>query len=213
MIPLKDENPTRNFPFLTLLFIVLNMGVYFYGINLPVHPSVLYAEYALIPTQLINNPLSAYPTVYTSMFLHSGIWHLGGNMLYLWIFGNNIEDVLGKARFVLFYFVCGTLAALGHIATDLNSKIPMVGASGAISGVLGGYLILFPFTKIKTFIFLGFFWTIVRIPAILLLLFWVVLQILNSVSPEASGTAWFAHIGGFVAGVLLILPFKIFSKY
>ena len=180
---------------------------------MPIHPSVLYAEYALTPAQLINNPLSTYPTVYTSMFLHSGIWHLGGNMLYLWIFGNNIEDVLGKARFVLFYFVCGTLAALGHIATDLNSKIPMVGASGAISGVLGGYLILFPFTKIKTFIFLGFFWTIVRIPAILLLLFWVVLQIWNSVSPEAGGTAWFAHIGGFVAGVLLILPFKIFSKY
>ena len=213
MIPLKDENPTSNFPFLTLLFIVLNMGVYFYGINLPVHPSVLYAEYALIPTQLINNPLSAYPTVYTSMFLHSGIWHLGGNMLYLWIFGNNIEDVLGKARFVLFYFVCGTLAALGHIATDLDSNIPMVGASGAISGVLGGYLILFPFAKIKTFIFLGFFWTIVRIPAILLLLFWVVLQIWSSVSPEAGGTAWFAHIGGFVAGVLLILPFKNFPKY
>ena len=213
MIPLKDENPTRNFPFLTLLFIVLNIGVYFYGINLPVHPSVLYAEYALIPTQLINNPLSAYPTVYTSMFLHSGIWHLGGNMLYLWIFGNNIEDVLGKARFVLFYFVCGTLAALGHIATDLDSNIPMVGASGAISGVLGGYLILFPFAKIKTFIFLGFFWTIVRIPAILLLLFWVILQIWSSVSPEADGTAWFAHIGGFVAGVLLILPFKIFSKH
>ena len=212
MIPLKDENPTRNFPFLTLLFIVLNIGVYFYGINLPVHPSVLYAEYALIPTQLINNPLSAYPTVYTSMFLHSGIWHLSGNMLYLWIFGNNIEDVLGKARFVLFYFVCGTLAALGHIATDLNSKIPMVGASGAISGVLGGYLILFPFAKIRTFIFLGFFWTIARIPAILLLLFWVILQIWNSVSAEAGGTAWFAHIGGFVAGVLLILPFKNFSK-
>ena len=213
MIPLKDENPTRNFPFLTLLFITLNIGVYFYGINLPVHPSVLYAEYALIPTQLINNPLSAYPTVYTSMFLHSGIWHLGGNMLYLWIFGNNIEDVLGKARFVLFYFVCGTLAALGHIATDLDSKIPMVGASGAISGVLGGYLILFPFAKIKTFIFLGFFWTIVRVPAILLLLFWVVLQIWSSVSPEAGGTAWFAHIGGFVAGVLLIIPFKNFTKY
>ena len=213
MIPLKDENPTRNFPALTLLFIILNVGIFFYGANLPIHPNVLYAEYALTPAQLINNPLSAYPTVYTSMFLHSGIWHLGGNMLYLWIFGNNIEDVLGKARFVLFYFVCGTIAALGHIATDLDSKIPMVGASGAISGVLGGYLILFPFAKIKTFIFLGFFWTIVRIRAILLLLFWVILQIWNSVSPEADGTAWFAHIGGFVAGVLLILPFKNFSKY
>jgi len=147
------------------------------------------------------------------MFLHAGIWHLGGNMLYLWIFGNNIEDVLGKFRFVLFYFVCGTLAAFGHIATDLDSKIPMVGASGAISGILGAYLILFPFAKIRTFIFLGFFWTIARVPAILLLLFWVGLQIWNSASSEAGGTAWFAHIGGFVAGVLLILPFKNFAKH
>ncbi len=146
------------------------------------------------------------------MFLHAGVWHLGGNMLYLWIFGNNIEDILGKFRFVLFYFVCGTLAAFGHIATDLDSKIPMVGASGAISGILGAYLILFPFAKIRTFIFLGFFWTIARIPAVLLLLFWVGLQIWNSTSSETGGTAWFAHIGGFVAGVLLILPFKSFAK-
>jgi membrane associated rhomboid family serine protease len=212
MIPLKDDNPTHNFPFLTLGFIVLNIAVFLYGANLPVHPSVLYADYALVPTQLLNSPLTTYPTVYTSMFLHAGIWHLGGNMLYLWIFGNNIEDVLGKFRFVLFYFVCGTLAAFGHIATDLDSKIPMVGASGAISGILGAYLILFPFAKIRTFIFLGFFWTIARIPAILLLLFWVGLQIWNSASSEAGGTAWFAHIGGFVAGVLLILPFKNFAK-
>jgi membrane associated rhomboid family serine protease len=213
MIPLKDDNPARNFPFLTLGFILLNIAVFLYGVNLPVHPSALYADYALIPMQLLNSPFTAYPTVYTSMFLHAGIWHLGGNMLYLWIFGNNIEDVLGKFRFVLFYFVCGTLAAFGHIATDLDSKIPMVGASGAISGILGAYLILFPFSKIRTFIFLGFFWTIARVPAILLLLFWVGLQIWNSVSSEAGGTAWFAHIGGFVAGVLLILPFKNFAKH
>ena len=145
MIPLKDDNPARNFPFLTLGFILLNIAVFIYGVNLPVHPSALYADYALIPMQLLNTPFTTYPTVYTSMFLHAGIWHLGGNMLYLWIFGNNIEDVLGKFRFVLFYFVCGTLAAFGHIATDLGSKIPMVGASGAISGILGAYLILFPF--------------------------------------------------------------------
>ncbi|MBC8285017.1 MAG: rhomboid family intramembrane serine protease [Nitrospinae bacterium] len=213
MIPLKDENPTRNFPFLTLLFISLNMAVFVYGANLTVHPSVLYADYALVPVRLLNNPLEVYPTIYTSMFLHAGIWHLGGNMLYLWIFGNNIEDVLGKLRFVLFYFVCGTLAAFGHIATDLDSKIPMVGASGAISGILGAYLILFPFSKIKTFIFLGFFWTIARIPAIILLLFWIFLQIWNSASTEVGGTAWFAHIGGFVAGVLLILPFKSFARH
>ena len=98
MIPLKDDNPTRNFPFLTLGFIVLNIAVFLYGANLPIHPSVLYADYALVPSQLLNSPFTAYPTVYTSMFLHAGIWHLGGNMLYLWIFGNNIEDVLGKFR-------------------------------------------------------------------------------------------------------------------
>ncbi len=208
MIPLKDENPTNNFPFFTLLFLALNIMVFIYGFYLPVHPSVLYAKYALIPYQLVHSPVDAYPTLFTAMFMHAGIWHLGGNMLYLWIFGNNIEDVLGKFRFILFYFVCGTIAALGHVATDMNSQIPMVGASGAISGILGAYLVLFPFARIKTFIFLGFFWTITRIPAIVLLLVWIGLQIWNSVSTGTGNTAWFAHIGGFIAGVLLILPFK-----
>lgn len=208
MIPLKDENPTKSFPILTLLFLALNVIVFIYGVNLPVHPSILYEDYALIPYQLVHHPLTAYPTLYTAMFLHAGIGHLGGNMLYLWIFGNNIEAVLGKFRFILFYFVCGTIAALGHIATDMDSQIPMVGASGAISGILGAYLILFPFARIKTFIFLGIYWTIARVPAIALLLIWIGLQIWNSVATGAGGTAWFAHIGGFVAGVLLILPFK-----
>jgi membrane associated rhomboid family serine protease len=208
MIPLKDENPAKNFPFFTLLFLALNIMVFIYGFYLPVHPSVLYAKYALIPYQLVHSPVDAYPTLFTAMFMHAGIWHLGGNMLYLWIFGNNIEDVLGKFRFILFYFVCGTIAALGHVATDMNSQIPMVGASGAISGILGAYLVLFPFARIKTFIFLGFFWTITRIPAIVLLLVWIGLQIWNSVSTGTGNTAWFAHIGGFIAGVLLILPFK-----
>ena len=208
MIPLKDENPTKNFPVLTLIFLALNIGVFIYGVNLPVHPSVLYENYALIAYELVHHPINAYSTIYTSMFMHAGIGHLGGNMLYLWIFGNNIEDVLGRFRFILFYFVCGTIAALGHIATDMDSQIPMVGASGAISGILGAYLILFPFARIKTFIFLGIFWTITRIPAIILLLIWIGLQIWNSALTGAGGTAWFAHIGGFVAGVLLILPFK-----
>ena len=208
MIPLKDENPTKKFPVLTLLFLALNVIVFIYGVNLPVHPSILYEDYALIPYQLVHHPVTAFPTLYTAMFLHAGIGHLGGNMLYLWIFGNNIEAVLGKFRFILFYFVCGTIAALGHIATDMDSQIPMVGASGAISGILGAYLILFPFARIKTFIFLGIYWTIARVPAIALLLVWIGLQIWNSVATGAGGTAWFAHIGGFVAGVLLILPFK-----
>ena len=208
MIPLKDENPTKNFPILTLLFLSINVIVFIYGVNLSVHPSILYEDYALIPYQLVHYPLTAYPTLYTSMFMHAGIGHLGGNMLYLWIFGNNIEAVLGKFRFILFYFVCGTIAALGHIATDMDSQIPMVGASGAISGILGAYLILFPFARIKTFIFLGIYWTIARVPAIALLLIWICLQIWNSVATGVGGTAWFAHIGGFIAGVLLILPFK-----
>ena len=208
MIPLKDENPTKNFPVLTLLFLALNIIVFIYGLNLLVHPSVLYEDYALIPYQLTHHPLNAYPTLYTSIFLHAGIGHLAGNMLYLWIFGNNIEAVLGKFRFILFYFVCGAIAALGHIATDMNSQVPMVGASGAISGILGAYLILFPFARIKTFIFLGIYWTIARVPAIALLLIWIGLQIWNSVVTGAGETAWFAHIGGFIAGILLILPFK-----
>jgi membrane associated rhomboid family serine protease len=208
MIPLKGENPTKNFPVFTLLFLILNVIIFIYGINLPINPSVLYENYALIPYELVHQPVKTYPTLYTSMFLHAGIGHLGGNMLYLWIFGNNIEDVLGRFRFILFYFICGTIAALGHIATDMDSQIPMVGASGAISGILGAYLILFPFARIKTFVFLGIFWTIVRVPAIALLLIWIGLQILNSLEPGAGGTAWFAHIGGFIAGVLLILPFK-----
>ena len=208
MIPLKGENPTKTFPVFTLFFLILNVIIFIYGINLPINPSVLYENYALIPYELVHHPVKTYPTLYTSMFLHAGIGHLGGNMLYLWIFGNNIEDVLGKFRFILFYFICGTIAALGHIATDMDSQIPMVGASGAISGILGAYLILFPFARIKTFVFLGIFWTIARVPAIALLLIWIGLQILNSLEPGAGGTAWFAHIGGFIAGVLLILPFK-----
>ena len=208
MIPLKSENPTKNFPVFTLLFLTLNLIIFIYGINLPIDPSVLYENYALIPYELVHHPVKTYPTLYTSMFLHAGIGHLGGNMLYLWIFGNNIEDVLGKFRFILFYFICGTIAALGHIATDMDSQIPMIGASGAISGILGAYLMLFPFARIKTFIFLGIFWTIARIPSIVLLIIWIVLQILNSLATDNGGTAWFAHIGGFISGVLLILPFK-----
>ena len=142
------------------------------------------------------------------MFLHSGIGHLAGNMLYLWIFGNNIEDVLGRFRFVIFYLVCGTLASMGHILTDLQSDIPMVGASGAISGILGAYLVLFPFARVKTLVFLGFLITIVRVPAIILLIIWMLIQVFSGVVAGDGGVAWFAHIGGFIAGMILILPFQ-----
>ncbi len=211
MIPLSDENPTRNFPVITLLIIVANIWVYFttfFSATLP--PERMFNQYGLVPYDLINSPVTEYPAIYSSMFLHAGFLHLAGNMLYLWIFGNNIEDVLGKFRFTLFYLVCGTIAALGHIATDTSSVIPMVGASGAVSGVLGAYLVLFPFARVKTLIFIVIFITVIRIPALVLLGLWIGLQVMNgmAVTGGAPGVAWFAHIGGFLAGMVLILPFR-----
>ena len=179
MIPLKDENPTTNFPYITILLITSNIIIFLYQISQSMTPFAIFETYGLIPAQLIETPVRMYPTIYSSMFLHSGIAHLMGNMLYLWIFGNNIEDVLGKFRFIIFYLVCGTLASMGHIFTDLQSNIPMVGASGAISGILGAYLVLFPFARVKTLVFLGFLITIVRVPAIILLVIWILIGILK----------------------------------
>jgi len=210
MLPLSDDIPTRNFPLITLLVIGANVWVYFtMYFNATVPPELVFNQYGLVPYNLINSPVTEYPAIYSSMFIHSGFWHLAGNMLYLWIFGNNVEDVLGKFRFILFYLVCGTIAALGHIVTDTHSIIPMVGASGAISGVLGAYLVLFPYARVKTLIFIIIFVTIIRIPAVVLLGLWIGIQVLNGMAaPGGAGVAWFAHIGGFLAGMILILPFR-----
>ena len=208
MIPLKDENPTKNFPFITMVFIVSNTLIFLYQTSLPMGNAIAFENFGLIPAHLLESPVRTYPTIYSSMFLHSGVGHLAGNMLYLWIFGNNIEDVLGKFRFIIFYLVCGTLASMGHIFTDIQSNTPMIGASGAISGILGAYLVLFPFARVKTLIFLGFLITIVRVPAIILLVIWMLIQVFSGVVASDGGIAWFAHIGGFIAGMLLILPFQ-----
>jgi membrane associated rhomboid family serine protease len=208
MIPLKDENPTKNFPLITIIFIVSNTLIFLYQISQPMRTLTIFSSFGLIPVKLIESPISTYSTIYSSMFLHSGIGHLAGNMLYLWIFGNNIEDFLGRVRFVIFYLICGTLASMGHILTDLQSDIPMVGASGAISGILGAYLVLYPFARVKTLIFLGFLITIIRVPAIILLLIWILIQVFSGVMAGDGSVAWFAHIGGFISGMLLILPFQ-----
>jgi rhomboid family protein len=211
MIPLGDDIPTRNFPIITLLAIGINVAVYFFTfISASVPPDVVFNEYGLVPYSLVHAPIANYPNIYTSMFLHAGFWHLAGNMLYLWIFGNNIEDVLGKFRFILFYLLCGTIAALGFVATDFNSPVPMVGASGAVSGILGAYLVLFPFARIKTLIFIIIFITVIRIPALVLLGLWILMQVANGMAQSGggAGVAWFAHIGGFLAGMLLITPFR-----
>ena len=219
MIPLHDDNPTEIIPLFTILFIVICVLVFFWQISLGgqgnqaavyslgVIPAVLLnkvnlpPELALIPAEL---------TVFTSMFMHGGFMHLAGNMLYLWIFGNNVEDVMGHVRFVIFYLLCGIAAVFGQVLQNPASEIPMIGASGAISGVLGAYLLLYPHARILVLIPLGFYAHMVRLPAGLVLGIWFAIQIFSSLAagPNSAGVAWFAHIGGFIAGVALIPLFK-----
>jgi membrane associated rhomboid family serine protease len=148
------------------------------------------------------------------MFLHGGLFHVGGNMLYLWIFGNNVEDSLGHARFAVFYLLAGVAAALAQTAVNPSSAIPMVGASGAVSGVLGAYLLLFPYARVLVLFMIGFFWRFLYVPALIVLGFWIVVQFLNGLVSVAAtggdtgGVAWFAHIGGFLAGLALLFVFR-----
>lgn len=217
MIPIKDSNPTELFPIVTVLLIVLNVLVFLYQVSLgPVRGESLAMLFSLVPARLFHDvaaPAAAVPagvTVVTSMFLHGGIVHLAGNMLYLWIFGNNVEDSMGRTRFVVFYLVCGAAAALSHALTDTRSMIPMLGASGAVSGVLGAYLLLYPRARVLTLFTLGFFIRMIEVPALVVLGFWVVFQFLNALlsSGQGGGVAWYAHLGGFIAGIVLIGLFK-----
>ena len=217
MIPLRDSNPTERFPLVTVLLIVVNSVVFLYELSLGEKGvQALLGAFALVPARLVPGSLpvpGAAPvgvTVITSMFLHGGFLHVIGNMLYLWIFGNNVEDAMGRVRFVVFYLLCGTTAALGHAFLNLRSAVPMIGASGAISGVLGAYVLLYPRARVLTLFTLGFFVRLIEVPAIFVLGFWFILQFLNALiaSRAGGGVAWHAHVGGFVAGMLLIGLFK-----
>lgn len=220
MIPLHDDNPTHLFPFFTIIFIAICVLVFLFEMGMPAEArqAFVYA-FAAIPavvTQQVSLPpelgvIPAELTVISSMFMHGGFMHLAGNMLYLWIFGNNVEDAMGHMRFIIFYLLCGVIATLAHVAQTPDSQIPLVGASGAISGVLGAYLLLYPHARVLVLIPLGFFSQLVRLPAVWVLGFWFVLQLFNSAmsSPEGGGVAWFAHIGGFIAGMILIPFFKM----
>ena len=174
------------------------------------HVGGLSDAYSMIPAYVTTDFSRFWWMIFTSMFLHANWLHIGGNMLSLWIFGNNVEDTLGKARYLLFYLATGAAAAAAHIYSDPNSSIPTVGASGAVAGLMGGYLILFPHARIQSLVTLFIFITISEVPALLVIGFWALLQVLNSSwlgggMQEGGGVAYFAHIGGFVAGVLLIL--------
>jgi len=213
VIPLKDDAPSRTKPVVTISLIIINTAVFFYELSLGRGMKGFIFKAGFIPYEIVHYGISEYLTVFTSMFVHGGWFHLIGNMLYLWIFADNVEDCLGHARFLLFYLICGLAGSGAHFITSLASKVPAVGASGAISGVLGGYLLLYPTATVLTLIPLGFFIRIIRLPALIVLGFWIVLQLLNGLFGLAArgggGIAWFAHIGGFFAGLVLV---KLFQK-
>ena len=219
MIPLRDENPTRTIPYVLYVIIALNIIVYLYNGALRPEGNPL-NDYVLIPKALtegtrsgIDTPISPWLTIFTSMFMHANILHIAGNMLYLWIFGNNIEDVLGHFKFLFFYLAAGTAAALAQVSLAPTSTVPMIGASGAIAGVLGAYLYLFPRARVITLIFILVFIQVVALPAEVVLGLWILLQVVNSLMMAASGVnssggvAYAAHVGGFVAGIILIILF------
>jgi membrane associated rhomboid family serine protease len=243
VFPLKDNIPTERFPVITVALIVANVIAYFFwqqgGLSLgepsdPAYLQNLY-EWAAYPYEITHPGEQCFPegdritcdeangaeydlppawvTVFTAMFMHGSLLHLGGNMLFLWIFGNNVEDSMGPVKFVLFYLLAGLAATAGQVIIDPDLAVPNIGASGAVAGVLGGYLVLFPQAKVVTVIFIIFFFTILELPALLFLGFWFIQQILfgyfDLLTPAGGGggVAYFAHIGGFVFGLLLIRAF------
>jgi membrane associated rhomboid family serine protease len=236
MIPFRDENPTRTFPFVVVALIAANVAVYIHQAMLPPGADALFVyTYGAVPAIVLGKVSLAqvvpaeirslggtagisasqlqpiWLTIFTSMFLHGGFMHIAGNMLYLWVFGNNVEDALGHLRFIVFYFLCGGLAAAAQIAMSASSPVPMVGASGAIAGVLGAYYMKFPRARVQCLILL-FFVSVVMLPAGLVLLLWFLLQVLQSFQVTAGGAhggvAVFAHIAGFIAGWALVRRFE-----
>ena len=212
MIPIKDNNPTRTFPAVTVAIILLNVVLFGYQISLGPYTESLFYRAGMIPNEIAHlrdvEPSNLVPlpfTLFTSLFLHGGFIHLLGNMLYLWIFGNNIEDSMGHGRFIVFYFLCGLVASLSQILFDPNARIPVIGASGAIAGILGGYVVLFPRARVLTVVPLFIFIQLIWLPAIFVLGIWFIIQLLNA--GAGGGVAWFAHIGGFICGLVIIRLF------
>jgi membrane associated rhomboid family serine protease len=204
-IPLKDTQPSYSRPVVTIAIIAVNMLVFLFEVSLgPYSRNALIEYYGLVPDHFQAS------RVFTSMFLHGGWLHVLGNMWFLWIFGDNIEDLLGHAKYLVFYLLCGMVAALGQVIASPYSTVPMVGASGAIAGVMGAYLIKFPRARIVTLVFIMFFITTLEIPAPIMLAFWFVMQLFSGFGSIAAthvsggGTAFFAHIAGFVAGMALV---------
>lgn len=209
MLPLRDRNPSRSTPVAVYALIATCVAVFLYtaGLESEAAQAAFFARYGAVPAQ-ITGGLAGTRGLLTSMFLHGSWMHLGGNMLYLWVFGDNVEDAMGHGRFLLFYLVSGIVASLAHVVTQPASPVPLVGASGAIAAVLGAYLVLYPRASILSLVFFGVFVRVVELPALLVLSLWFVLQLVQGVAtlgmPGVTTVAWWAHIGGFVAGLALV---------
>ncbi len=224
MFPLRDKIPSRYFPFVTIAIIIFNVLVYFYQLSLGQQIGDFIKNFGIIPksfSSILDVPISGWvmliPNLFTSMFIHGGLLHLLGNLWYLWIFGDNVEDFFGHFPFFLFYLASGLAGAITHIYFNLDSTIPTIGASGAIAGVMGAYIMLYPRSRITTIIFIIIYFTVAEIPALFFLGFWIFLQFLyasfSAASDAASGgVAWWAHVGGFAFGMIIALFFRIFKK-
>jgi len=217
MIPIRDTIPSSRVPVVNYLLIAANLGVFFYEISLGESLLPFLERYAVVPARLLGGvslSVRELLTPVTAMFLHGGWMHVLGNMLYLYIFGDNVEDTLGHGRYLLFYIACGIASFAVQIGFQSASTVPNIGASGAIAGVLGAYFLLFPRARVVTLLPLFVFFTVVEIPAVVFLGLWFLLQFLSGTvslgrSAATGGVAWWAHVGGFVAGVLFLKAFSI----
>lgn len=222
VIPLRDSIPRRTFPFTNNLILVLNVGAFLLSLSQGPAIEAFYLRWAFIPDRLFHptswgmSPLVSLGTVFSAMFLHGGFLHLAGNLLYLWIFGDNVEDALGHTRYLVFYLAGGVAAATLQTMLNPTSAVPNVGASGAIAAVLGAYFVLYPRARVVTLVPLFFLFPLIEVPAAFYLLFWFLMQFwMGSANlataarhPEAGGVAWWAHVGGFLAGVILVRAFR-----
>lgn len=203
MIPLKDNIPSRHPPIITVGLILVNVLVFFYQLTLGLRLNLFIHRFGAIPARVVYDPsIQSLFSLFSCMFLHGGFDHIIGNMLYLWVFGDNVEDAFGHFRFLGVYLIWGLAGTCLHILTGPGSRVPMIGASGAISGVLGAYLVLYPQARVLALAPFVFFYRMVALPASLFLGVWIMLQFLYAGTGSAPGVAWFAHIGGFTTGML-----------
>jgi len=219
MIPIKDNIPSSTYPYVTVALVAVNVAVFIFELTLGAGVERFIYKTAAIPLEITTlsdiGPKGLIPvplTIFTAMFVHGGVLHVGGNMLFLWIFGDNVEDRFGHVRFLIFYLAAGVAASMTHIAIEPGSTMPMVGASGAIAGVLGAYFLMYPRAQVNTLVILPLFIGMTRLPAVIFLGVWFLFQELSSGVGAQGGVAWFAHIGGFITGVAVAFFYKVFAR-